>query len=121
MWSKDLPTQMAIPAGVQPHVVSVVLRELQTLSGHPNRRPRDAQQRVDNACAGTRRDRNGEKLCLRSLWADGTSRVSVVLDTMDRNQRQAQRIEPAQQTLQSGLVEDTGQGRDRQAIPFAVD
>ena len=28
---------MAIPAGVQPHVVPLVLRELQTLSGHPDR------------------------------------------------------------------------------------
>jgi hypothetical protein len=37
MWSKDLPTQMAIPADVQAYVVTVVLRELQTLSGHPDR------------------------------------------------------------------------------------
>jgi hypothetical protein len=42
-WSKDLPTQMAIPADVQAYVVTVVLRELQTLSGYPDRRPREAQ------------------------------------------------------------------------------
>jgi hypothetical protein len=44
------------------------------------------------------------------------------VDTLDRDQRQAQGIEPAQQTLQSGLVnDDAGQGGDRRAIALALD
>ena len=38
----------------------IVLRELQTLSGHPDRRPREARERVD---AGG--DRDGRKVCLK--------------------------------------------------------
>ncbi len=45
----------------------------------------------------------------------------VALDPIDRNQRQAQGVEPAQQTLQSGLVDGAGQGSDRRTITLAFD
>ena len=47
---------------LQGYHYQIVLRELQTLSGHPDRRLRKAQQRVD---AG--RDRDGTQVCLIDL------------------------------------------------------
>jgi hypothetical protein len=40
---------------------------------------------------------------------------------MDRNQRQAQRVEPAQQALQGSLVDGAGQGSNRWTIALAFD
>jgi hypothetical protein len=51
----------------------IVLRELQTLSGHPDRRPRGARQRVD-----THRDRDGSQVYLRTpCQADRFGRIQV--------------------------------------------